>query len=517
MKPPPPFQVAPWQVEPDRNLMTSGEREVRLGARTMAVLAHLAHSGGRVVTREELLDTVWEGRAISDGALTVAISELRKVLGDHAEAPRYIETIKGRGYRWTAEVRELVPRSSSSKSMAPAEAGAAVHGGAARGSARKGFRWSLFFGSAVAATAILAGEGLELLRQVVETRDPPESVASGSGRLNPRIEPEAKRLLESGLESAERMSPAAYAEASDSFRRAAELAPSFAFAHILLADANLNLSLLRPSERANLSLEAYREAQEALALDPTLPRAYLVAGIVAMFVSWDLEEAESYFRKAIQLDPGMAAAHERYGVLLAVKGRLGAAEVRMRAAEELEPSDRYHQALGEFLSFAGKPREALEVLEPTLGWQPPWLHHGWYHRALALERLDRQEEAFNCYLKFIEAAIPDSDLQSLRAAFAAGGIARFHRLWLETLGERMNLLLRARLLTRLGEHDRALELVARMVEERSPELLLVAADASFAPLRRRAEMIQALGAIRPFEPSDPPAVPASTHVAWLLR
>ncbi len=65
------------------------------------LLRHLATNPGRVWTREELLDRIWgDVGEVFDRAVDMEIARLRKKLGDSAETPRYIDTIRGVGYRW---------------------------------------------------------------------------------------------------------------------------------------------------------------------------------------------------------------------------------------------------------------------------------------------------------------------------------------------------------------------------------------------------------------------------------
>jgi DNA-binding winged helix-turn-helix (wHTH) protein len=77
---------------------------IKLTPKPFGALGFLLVNRHRVVSREELLQAVWGGLR---GTNTVeqAISQLRHVLGDNAENPRYIETVPGEGYRWIADVR----------------------------------------------------------------------------------------------------------------------------------------------------------------------------------------------------------------------------------------------------------------------------------------------------------------------------------------------------------------------------------------------------------------------------
>lgn len=65
----------------------------------MDLLVLLATSGGRVVSKREIIDAVWQGRLIAEASLTRTMADLRRALDDEARCPRYIETIPKRGYR----------------------------------------------------------------------------------------------------------------------------------------------------------------------------------------------------------------------------------------------------------------------------------------------------------------------------------------------------------------------------------------------------------------------------------
>src|SRR5882672_10441752 len=89
----------------ERQLLVDGER-VNLGARAFDVLLAPVERRGRIVPKNELLDTVWPSVVVGENNLQVHISSLRKSLG-----PWAIATIPGRGYRFTAAPSDaaLVP------------------------------------------------------------------------------------------------------------------------------------------------------------------------------------------------------------------------------------------------------------------------------------------------------------------------------------------------------------------------------------------------------------------------
>lgn len=101
------FLLGDWVVEPDLNQLSLDGHALHLELKVMDVLVHLACHPSRVVTRQQLIDGVWDGGFISDNTLTHAIAELRRALGDCAGNPEYIETIHRRGYRLLKPVTDL--------------------------------------------------------------------------------------------------------------------------------------------------------------------------------------------------------------------------------------------------------------------------------------------------------------------------------------------------------------------------------------------------------------------------
>ncbi len=87
----------PFHIDLAARRLEVGGESVLLGARAFDVLAYLQTHGDRVVSKQELLDGVWNGLAVEEGNLTVQISALRKILG-----PRAISTVPGVGYKLTA-------------------------------------------------------------------------------------------------------------------------------------------------------------------------------------------------------------------------------------------------------------------------------------------------------------------------------------------------------------------------------------------------------------------------------
>jgi TolB-like protein/DNA-binding winged helix-turn-helix (wHTH) protein/Tfp pilus assembly protein PilF len=94
-----------WFVlDSKKRTLTCKESLVSLTSKTFDVLAFFVQNPNRVVTKKELLDTVWAGSFVEEGVLTQYIFQLRKVLTNVSEDNRWIVTIPGKGYQFTADV-----------------------------------------------------------------------------------------------------------------------------------------------------------------------------------------------------------------------------------------------------------------------------------------------------------------------------------------------------------------------------------------------------------------------------
>lgn len=98
------LRIGPWRFDPLSNQLTDDKGQHRqLEDRASRVLALLVQRRGEVVSREELVTSIWDGRTLSDNSVAVVISDLRKTLGDDAKQGRFIQTVPKRGYRLTAD------------------------------------------------------------------------------------------------------------------------------------------------------------------------------------------------------------------------------------------------------------------------------------------------------------------------------------------------------------------------------------------------------------------------------
>ena len=94
------------RVEPATFRAFKADEVISLEPKTLSLLLFLIENRGRLIEKDEILDAIWSGTHVTENALTREIGKLRKSLGDDPKAPKYIETVHTRGYRFIAELAE---------------------------------------------------------------------------------------------------------------------------------------------------------------------------------------------------------------------------------------------------------------------------------------------------------------------------------------------------------------------------------------------------------------------------
>lgn len=101
------FQFGDFRLDDSAAQLLRGGQPVHIQPKPFALLVHLVRNRDRVVSKQELLATVWPDVSVSDLALFSALRDLRRTLGDTDTAERAIRTVRGRGFRFVAEVRSV--------------------------------------------------------------------------------------------------------------------------------------------------------------------------------------------------------------------------------------------------------------------------------------------------------------------------------------------------------------------------------------------------------------------------
>jgi DNA-binding winged helix-turn-helix (wHTH) protein/tetratricopeptide (TPR) repeat protein len=388
------YRFAGFLLEPARAaLMAPDGRAIQLRPKTYEVLRHLLDNAGRVVPREELLETVWPGVFVTDDSVTQCVAEIRRALGPKAANLR---TLKRRGYVLDVEVvRETTAAASSPAPLEPEPTAAEppMPVSPARLLPRRRF--------GPRSAALLGGGFLLLLLSLVAWRagTPPAGVteqitlpaqpdpsapapsphttgAEPTGPLGRRDRAEALRAEGLAILRDIHACRPRWLEARVSFERAIAEDPSLAAAHADAAFTHLN------PVWAETSLDAARDlqlaeglARRALELEPELASGYAALG-TALHLGRRHEEALSALRRAVSLDPQAAPARANMGLALLALGRAAEAGDAIRASIStagtgLLPMGHWLNSLGTVELHLGRGDYGAESFRRSLAWNAP--------------------------------------------------------------------------------------------------------------------------------------------------
>jgi DNA-binding winged helix-turn-helix (wHTH) protein/Flp pilus assembly protein TadD len=372
------YEFGPFRIDPPERLLTSQGHSIAVTPKAFDVLVILIQRSGRLVEKSQLMEAVWGGSFVEEGNLAVAISTLRKALGDDlGKERRYIQTIAKRGYRFVGDVREVADPEIQSSSPQAVEIAVAAPDPAAQivtptrpTSPQIVSRLSQgqfplvlrIIGAALAALALAAlvvhprfhgpntaEVAVDRREQVLVRKDKIGEATDQS--LSPLLSNRAKMRMESlGVENSaadqlyikglyfwSKRTVTGLRRSVEYFEQAAVEDPNNPLSYAGLANAYVLLD----SYGVESSREEYPSAKAAslksLQLDSLLPEAHASFGMVLFFDEWNWPQAEQEFRRAIDLDPNYAMAHSWYALDLLALGRTKEAIDQAQIAQKLAP------------------------------------------------------------------------------------------------------------------------------------------------------------------------------------
>jgi len=611
------LRFADFELRPELGELRRGGIPLKLKPQPLRVLALLAANAGEPVTRQTLQGELWPGDTFVDfeRGLNSCIAQVRAALNDTAEAPRYIETLHRRGYRFLAPVERTGPPPQSHGDAPPAAA--PVHG-----AGRRGPRLSAWWGMGLVLLSLLAGvlysvavqawtrpstpagrvklavlpfenlsgdaaqdyfsdgfsddlttmlgrrfaprlgviartsvtpyrkspktaveiareldvqyiiegsvrrEGdrLRVSAKLVDARDHTQLWAESfqaPAREAMLIHGEvARRVGESlALSAAPPGAPAspprttrdwvahdaylrgreqllqfhlpAFREAVRHFEDAIGRDPNYALAYASLADAYS----LQPWWGGMTPRDAFARArpvaEKAIELDPAMAEGYVSRAFIRFYYNWDFDGAERDFRRAVELNPGLATAHYWYAGLLSTRGRHDEALASIRRAQELDPLSFLINADAGWYSFYARRydaaiaqcRRALEI-HPRFGFAQLCISE-------SLAQAGRKAEAFEELKRLWEmTGAPKEFMASLAGLSPAEARQRMLQRRLQFLTEGrasppyVSAYNRVMLHLSLGENDAVLEWLAAAIEDRDTGPLNLRVDPRFDALRK---------------------------------
>ncbi len=281
------------------------------------------------------------------------------------------------------------------------------------------------------------------------------------------------------------------------FQQAIDLDPNYALAYSGLAEA---YGFLASSTGGQPPRDAYPLAKaaalKALELDDTLGEAHCSLGFFRLLFDWDFAEAENEFKRAIELSPNFANAHDGYGFYLKATGQHEQAIASCKRAQELEPLSLFLSlSLGWAYYFARRYDEALKQSAKVLEMDPNFGFAYW-HRGMVFIQQQNFTEAINAFRKAISlsGAIP-TFIGYLGHASARAGKHREARQMLsqlESLSKKQYVpsYLMAVIHLGLGDLDQTMGWLETAYEERSGVLAFMKVEPMLDGLRGNQRFVQ---------------------------
>lgn len=112
------ISFAEFELDKNRRRLLCDGEPVVLYAKAFDLLNFLIERNGRVVSKNEILDSVWPNQFVEEANLSVQISALRKALGEKKNEPRFLVTVPGKGYKFVADIRKVNGHSAVSNGTA---------------------------------------------------------------------------------------------------------------------------------------------------------------------------------------------------------------------------------------------------------------------------------------------------------------------------------------------------------------------------------------------------------------
>ena len=277
----------------------------------------------------------------------------------------------------------------------------------------------------------------------------------------------------------------------DYFQQAIDLDPTYALAYAGLADAYNILGVWQYLEPSEAFIKGRAAAKKALEIDETLAEAHVVLAESQFYHDWDWSGAETEFRRAIELNPNYASAHQWYAEFLSFMGRHDEARTEINKALELDPLSLIINGIsGVIYESAGQDDEAFKQEQKTLEMDPEFIPtHYWLFQWYL--RKGMSDEAFSHFMGHFPAYynLTTAEKDTLQTRYKNSGWSGVARFMIDKLEVRS----REKYVSpsnlsvyyiMLKDHSRALDYLEKAYQIRAIGMIVIGLDAEFDALRQ---------------------------------
>ena len=461
------YEFDSYRIDVANRLVFRHDKPLPLTPKAVEILVALIAQHGAIMSKSDLMKIVWPDTIVEDGNLAQNIYLLRKTLDEGSNGTRYVETVARRGYRFVGEVREI------------RNDGQQVEFTNADRPANQLRTYAPF------AAAALLLVGLITTFLVINARNRPSRPVTSSA---------AEQSYLRGRQFWSKQTTPALEEAIQYFNESIRRDQNYAPAYAGLADAYISLSERYDMDRHDTDAlaKALAAASQAVGLDERRAEGHAALAVVMQQSEWNWKSAELEFKRAIELDPNYAYAHQRYAFLLAALGRSADAKSEITTALKLDPNSPSISAdVAQILWFDGEYQASITQFRNAIEIDPSQPTAASLHRWLGLiyEERNMHEQAVAEFIESLRLQNGSPErISALRQAYDAGGVKGYWLKWLQFREQRIKLgginpFNVAQVYALVGDMDNAFEQLQKACDDHSLPVAALRFGPTFEKLR----------------------------------
>ena len=322
-------------------------------------------------------------------------------------------------------------------------------------------------------------------RNRAESRASSENSAAAPPKKAGTTNREAYRLYLHGMYLANNRNLADAQKSIEALKQAVQLDPNYAQAWAGLAYAHRTVSLYSEVSTQETYKRSIDAINKALAIDESVSEAHSALCENKYLYEWDFDGAERECKRAIELNPNSALAHEIFSRYLMGRGRLDEAINEIERAIDLDPASRFNNRnYGRALFYARRYKEAEEQFKRVLAMDENFVYtYSWLTSTLALE--GKEAEAYDWFKKLLSHRKVDKETVAVfEKAFQTSGWRGIWREWIKRLdalgGSTFD---RALYNAQIGNVDEAFKYLEKVYQQREVWMTYLRVEPRLDPLR----------------------------------
>ncbi|MGM0906145.1 MAG: tetratricopeptide repeat protein [Pseudomonadota bacterium] len=462
------FHFSDYVFRPETNLLILNSRSEILEQRVSDLLLIFCQSDNEKLSKLEVIEAVWPDRVVNEDSLSVAISKLRKVLGDSRHNPTFIKTLSGHGYQWLprVEVKQATQEKLQPLNQLPTNP-----------PVEHKPKKPAIYGALIAIVAVIVGaSSFYLLKRVPE---------ANSETAYPKAVIEQHNKANSSLEV---MEPEHQRKAISIARDIIQQTPGYLPAYLTVAQAKIHLSMLNSYRDIGIYKgEVQSIVDFVLEKEPENGHAWLLQAWLKHIANWEFESAKAAYLNALKYSPEDPLVYQGYSEFLISIGDFENAEKFLGKLRRKNPD--YYKFLNMSYVYLFKEQydlAAAEVQRIENSEAESRLSQRVLNRIAILTGND--EEAFRTLKQLMkEQHFPEKQIAHYESIFNNHGLSPVYQELLDrrvdtNLGHYLPPLSWARYAVVAGDFDQAIHWLNRAIETKQPAAIFIPIDPHYQPL-----------------------------------